>query len=73
MYVKMPDSIQALVALMSTRKTMVNPNESLHTTETTDQNNVVIVDALLSYITFSLQNSSAENVKNAVLGHFTED
>ena len=57
----------------STSRTNVNPesngqpNESLHTPETTDQNNVVIVDALLSYIIFSLQNSSAENFKNADL------
>ena len=36
-------------------------------------NPVTIVDALLSYVLFSLQNSNADSVRNAVLGHFTAD
>ena len=33
----------------------------------------VLIDPVIGYIVFSLQSGSIENVKNAVLGHFTEE
>jgi hypothetical protein len=57
-----------------------HPGENENATETNQYRtniptpgNKLISNPLLAYMVFALQSGTSENVKNAVLGHFTED
>ena len=56
--------------------TLVNNNVQGPTTrqnESADCTQSLLMDSVLSYIVFSLQSASVDNVKRAVLGYFSED
>ena len=65
----MCDSCTVVRDYMDDGKLVVNQNKPVKNNGTPD----VIVDPLLAYIEFSLPSSTSENVKNAVLGHFTQE
>ena len=44
-----------------------------HISDDNPSNENILIQPLLSYVLFSLQNSTVDNVRNAVLGHFSED
>ena len=51
----------------------VDEEENIDANQLNDiDNSVTICDPLLSYIVYSMMNSTSDNIKNAVLGHFTD-
>ena len=61
---------QQIKAARSKQNTSKNQNSGQVMDKSSDKG-CVLFDAVMSYISFAMQNSSIENIKQVVLGHFT--